>query len=73
LALELRADYVIIDDLGARAIAEQQPVAVIGTLGVLKIAALRGLVELEPALADLQAIGFYLSDSLKREILGGSA
>lgn len=69
LALELHADYLIIDDWGARTIAERQNIAVIGTLGALKIAARRGLVELEQAINELQLCGFYISDKLKAEIL----
>ena len=69
LALELHADYLIIDDLGARTIAQQQKIAVIGTLGALKIAARRGLVALGQAINDLQLCGFYISDKLKAEIL----
>ncbi len=69
LALELHADYLIIDDWGARTIAEQQQITVIGTLGVLKIAARRRLVELKQAIDDLQLCGFYISDKLKAEIL----
>ena len=41
----------------------------IGTLGALKIAARRGLVELEQAINELQLCGFYISDKLKAEIL----
>lgn len=70
LALELHADYLIIDDWGARTIAEQQKIAVIGTLGALKIASRRGLVNLEQAINDLQLCGFYISDKLKDEMLG---
>lgn len=69
LAIELQADYLIMDDLGARTFAERQNVAVIGTLGTLKIAARRGLLELEQAINDLQLCGFYISDKLKAEIL----
>jgi predicted nucleic acid-binding protein len=69
LALELHADYLIIDDWGARMLAERQNIAVMGTLGVLKIAARRGLLELEQAINDLQLSGFFISDKLKAEIL----
>jgi predicted nucleic acid-binding protein len=70
LALELHADYLIIDDWSARTIAEQQQIAVIGTLGVLKIASRRGLVNLEQAINDLLLCGFYISDKLRDEMLG---
>lgn len=69
LALDLHADYLIVDDWAARTIAEQQQIAVIGTLGVLKIAARRKLVELKQAIDDLRLSGFYISDKLKDEIL----
>lgn len=70
LAHELRADFLIVDDLDARVVAEQRHIAVIGTLGVLKIAAGRRLVELHQSITDLQACGFYVSESLKHEMLG---
>lgn len=70
LALELNADLLIVDDLDARAAAGKLQISVIGTLGVLKLAAERTLVDLPNAIDELQAIGFYLSASLKRELLG---
>jgi predicted nucleic acid-binding protein len=69
LAHELHADFLIVDDLDARVVAEQRHIAVIGTLGILKLAAGRRLVQLPKAIADLQAYGFYISDNLKREML----
>jgi uncharacterized protein len=70
LALELSADYLIVDDLGARAVAEQQKIGVIGTLGVLKLAANRGLLPLDSAIDDLRLCEFYLFDKLIEEMLG---
>jgi predicted nucleic acid-binding protein len=70
LAKELHADFLLVDDLDARRMAEKRQIAVIGTLGVLKIASGRRLVNLAQAIADLQACGFYVSEGLRREILG---
>jgi predicted nucleic acid-binding protein len=70
LAAELRADLLIVDDLEARSAAEARSITVIGTLGVLKLASGRKLVDLTGAFADLQACGFYISENLKREMLG---
>ena len=70
LAHELHADFLIVDDLDARVVAEQRHIAVICTLGVLKMAAGRQLVQLPQVITDLQACGFYVSESLKREMLG---
>jgi predicted nucleic acid-binding protein len=47
--------------------------AVIGTLGVLERAAERGLLDLPPALARLQATNFFVDDALIQEALARDA
>ena len=53
LARELSAELVILDDSAARGAASQRGLTVSGTLGVLEIAAARGLLNLQETLAEL--------------------
>ena len=58
LARTLKADLVLMDDRAAVAVAIKHGYAVTGTLGVLDLAARRGLVDLAEALARLKATSF---------------
>lgn len=58
LALELRADALLLDDRKARLEARKLGLTVAGTLAVLATAARRGLVDLPAALARLQQTTF---------------
>jgi len=69
LAVELRADLLLVDDRKARRIAQERGIPITGTLGVLKIAHDRGLIELPDAIQRLRSEGFRLSDQLMRDIL----
>ncbi len=70
LALQLKADLVLIDEHGARKFSKSRGLNVLGTLGVLKFAHQRGLLaDLRAALDDLRSKGFRFSDTLYREIL----
>jgi predicted nucleic acid-binding protein len=71
LALELHADVLLLDDKKARRIAQEQGVSVAGTLGLLKVAHDRGLIEMPDAIHRLRCQGFRLSDQLARQILAG--
>ena len=71
LAQELNANLLIVDDKLARLIAERRHIDFMGTVGLLKLAADKGLLQLAPAIADLRSVGFYLSDAVVRELLGG--
>ncbi len=60
----------ILDDLQARAVAQQMGLKLIGTVGILIRAKRAGLLaEVRPVLRDLGKSGFYLSDALMREVL----
>jgi predicted nucleic acid-binding protein len=61
LALELKADELIIDDMDGRREAERRKLHVVGTLGVLKLAAKHGMLDLEDALARLRTTNFHVA------------
>ncbi len=70
LAIQLQADVVLMDERLARNFAQAKGLNVLGTLGVLKYAAQRGLlVDLRAALDDLRSHNFRFSDVLYHEIL----
>jgi predicted nucleic acid-binding protein len=58
LARILSAELVLMDDRAGVAVAQQQGLTVTGTLGVLDVAARRGLVDLADAFARLRASTF---------------
>ncbi len=61
LAMELRADQLIVDDREGRREAERRGIPVIGTLGVLREAASLGLLDIREAIQRLQTTSFYVS------------
>lgn len=64
LAQELEADELILDDLRGRKEAERRQLNVIGTLGVLRSAAQRRLLDLNDALARLRETSFHISQEI---------
>jgi predicted nucleic acid-binding protein len=64
LAQETRSEFIILDDRRARRVAQDQGLNVIGTLGILTIAAEKGLINLSEALDDLKTTNFRVSSSL---------
>jgi len=70
LAIELRADWIILDDLPARRSAEASGLNVIGTLGTLLAAKRAGLLEsVRPELDALVRTAFFLSPQLYDKLL----
>jgi predicted nucleic acid-binding protein len=69
LALELRADELIIDDMDGRREAERRKLHYIGTLGVLRDAARARLLNLKGALARLRQTNFHVSQELLDRLL----
>lgn len=71
LAHEIGADALLIDDATARAVAINEGVSVIGTLGILSRAKLRGRTgEVGPLLDRLRTeLDFFVSDRLRVEFL----
>jgi predicted nucleic acid-binding protein len=69
LALAVGADLVLMDDQEGVAAARRQGLTVTGTLGVLDLAARRGLVELAAAFDRLKATTFYYRQGLLDDLL----
>jgi predicted nucleic acid-binding protein len=69
LAREVNADYLIVDEIDARREAIRLRLPVIGTLGVLREAAIAGLISLPEAIAKLLKTSFYASPELIQSVL----
>jgi hypothetical protein len=70
LAIELKADWIILDDLPARRSAEATGLKVIGTLGTLLTAKRTGLLKsIRPELDALLRTSFFLGPQLYDELL----
>ena len=69
LAENLKASLVLIDDRAGVTAALRKGLTVTGTLGVLKLAAERGLITLEAAVKDLTATNFRYSQALIDRLL----
>jgi uncharacterized protein len=70
LAIELRADWIILDDLPARRSAEAAGLNVIGTLGMLNTAKRAGLLKsIRPELDALVRTSFFLGPQLYDQLL----
>ena len=70
LARELKADVVLIDERKAFTVARQCGLFVTGTLGVLAIAAEKGLIALPEAIAALRRTSFRVSREVLDDLLG---
>ncbi len=70
LAIEVNADFLILDDLKARKIARKLGLRVIGTAGLLLLAKKRGVInEVKPLLMELVEKGFRISNEVVDVIL----
>jgi len=70
LAIELKADWIILDDRAARRSAEATGLKVIGTLGTLVTAKRTGLLKsIRPELDALLRTAFFLSPQLYATLL----
>jgi len=69
LAEELRADHILVDEWEARQAATSRGLHVVGTLGVIRQAAHRGLIDLKEALARLLETTFRVDRNLIDQVL----
>ena len=71
LSIELKPNYLIIDELKGRRIAKEYNIEIIGLLGILMLSKKEGLVEMvKPYLEKLKNdIGFRISEKLYEYIL----
>lgn len=70
LAMECKADLLIVDDLPARRIASASGLRVVGTLGILLAGKRHGLINaLRPELDQLLKHSFFMSPQLYNAIL----
>jgi predicted nucleic acid-binding protein len=69
LALELKAELVLMDDRAATRAARELGFTVTGTLGILGLAAANGLVDLQAALACLTRTNFHVRAELIEALL----
>ena len=75
LAVEIRADAVLIDERRGYEVAVQLGLRTLGVLGILLRAKSAGLLPaIKPVLDDLQReAGFWLSDALRKQALAAAA
>jgi predicted nucleic acid-binding protein len=73
LAEELQADQLLLDDADARREAARRNLRFIGTLGVLREAARRELLDLRVVLVQLQETSFYVDPALIESLLDEEA
>ena len=64
LALEHRADAVLMDDMDGRAAARQLGIPTIFTVAILELAAEKGLIELPTAIAKLKQTSFFIAQEI---------
>ena len=71
LAEELHADLIIIDESRGRQEAKRRHLPFTGTLGVLQVAAHRGLLDLKRAIDRLRQTSFHASQEILDQLLKG--
>ena len=69
LALELKADLILLDDLAARRIATEFQLQIVGLLGILSSAADKGSVDFSATIERLQQTTFRASSKLIQSLL----
>jgi len=69
VALE-KNSLLIIDDLRGRNVARRLGLEIIGTLGLLKVMKLKGIIrKVKPFIKRLREKGFYINDDLVNKLL----
>lgn len=70
LAETLHADLLLIDEAAGRAEARRRHLRVTGTLGVLRVGAELGVVNVRDMVARLQSTSFYVDEALVQAVFG---
>ena len=69
LAVEVRADAVLMDEVEGRSVAESFGLRVSGTLGILEQASRLGLIDLRQTFAKLEQTNFRVSPELREALI----
>jgi predicted nucleic acid-binding protein len=69
LAKETSADFVLLDDLKARRVAEREGLAIKGTLGVVREAAMAKLLDFPETVHALQKTSMHIDPDLVKTVL----
>ena len=69
LAIELKPDYIAIDELYGRGIAIQHKLEIVGTVGIIERAHRKGLLDLKTTLDALLQTSFRISQKLIDDVL----
>jgi predicted nucleic acid-binding protein len=64
LARQIQAELILIDDQAGRAEARRWKLRVTGTLGILRVAAQRGMIDVPAVIGRLRSTNFYLDENL---------
>jgi predicted nucleic acid-binding protein len=73
LAVELRADLILMDDRDGVLVARSKGFRVAGTLGILSMAAERGLVNLAEAFERIKQTSFYYQQEIMDQLLADAS
>lgn len=69
LAKELGADYLLVDEKKARRVARSSEIKIIGTVGILGLAAKKGLIhDLDGTFLKLEENGFRFTEEVKKKV-----
>jgi predicted nucleic acid-binding protein len=68
LAIETRANLILLDDLAARDVAKARGIKTAGTLGLLAQAHLCGWLDFEPTLAKLRGTNYRISEGVVEHV-----
>lgn len=66
---EIGADQLLMDDLPGRGVAAKRNIQALGTLGVLKAASRKGMLDLRATIDRLRRTNFFLTDDLIAKVL----
>ncbi len=70
LAVETKAEGVVIDEKKGRKVAQGLGLKVIGTLGLLGLGHRKGIIkDIEQIIGEVKACGFFISEQLLNEII----